>query len=73
MSIDLGYRPDPAPPAEFPVSVIMSWEHAKTLQRLVNAAVKSYEEEVGPIREFEGKIGPARPAGQIGFDQGEEQ
>ena len=65
LSLDLGYRANPAPPGEFPVSAVMTWEQAKQLRGLLDDAIESYESDVGPIRDLGGEIVPARPAGQV--------
>jgi hypothetical protein len=62
LTIDLGYRMTDEPPAEFPVRTVMSWEQAKSLHGLLGESLSWYEETIGPIREFESQIGPAREA-----------
>lgn len=59
--LDLGFRTENAPPTEFPVRTVMSWEQAKALATLLAAAVSEYEEEVGEVREFGEEVLPARP------------
>ncbi len=65
MAIDFGYRADPAPPAEYPVRIVMSWEQARELRLLVDDAIETYKSDFGEIREFEGSIEPARRVGQL--------
>jgi len=62
LTLDLGYRSTAAPPAQFPVRAVMSWEEAKSLRNLLDSAVTEYEQEVGAIREFGSVIGPAQEA-----------
>ena len=65
LTLDLGYRKDDAPPEEFPVRAVMTWEQAKSLANLLGKAVQEYEEEVGEIRDFGLEIGPARSIGEL--------
>lgn len=55
LSLDVGYRSEPGPPDEFPVRLVMTWEQAKILRLLLEDAVDDFEENVGSIREIEGK------------------
>lgn len=54
--VDLGFRTEEAPPPEFPIRVVMSWEQAKGLLMLLEHEIEHYEEEVGPIRDFGGEV-----------------
>jgi hypothetical protein len=65
LTLDLGYRTDDAPPEEFPVRAVMTWEQAKSLSSLLDDAITQYEAEVGEIRDFGFEIGPARPVGEL--------
>lgn len=60
LKLDLGFRANDDPPAEFPVRAVMSWEHAKELHVLLGDAIDEYEQEVGEIRDFGIVTGPAR-------------
>lgn len=73
LTLDLGYRNDDAPPAEFPVRAVMTWEQAKSLAGLLNDAVAQYEAEVGEIRDFGGEVGPARPVGELAAPSADDQ
>lgn len=65
LTLDLGYRTDDAPPPEFPVRAVMTWEHAKSLAELLTDAVHQYETEVGEIRDFGFETGPARSVADL--------
>jgi hypothetical protein len=64
LTLDLGHRCDDAPPEEFPVRAVMTWEQAKMLAKLLDDAVNEYERDVGEIRDLGLEIGPARPVGE---------
>lgn len=59
LTLDLGYgvaaeSPDQIPnPPEWLARVSMSWEHALALTRLLDQAIKQYEEQVGPLPDVE--------------------
>ncbi len=60
VSMDFGYRTTDEPPKDFPVHLVMTWEHAKDLLSLLSNAVEQYTENVGPIRDFGSSITPAK-------------
>lgn len=59
VTLDMGYSvaphsPDQAPiPPDWLARVSMSWEHAATLMRFLENAIKQYEEQVGQLPEVE--------------------
>ena len=59
LSLDFGYRRREGPPQEFPVRVVMSWEHARVLHEIIAVALSDYEEAAGSIRDLGAGIGPA--------------
>ncbi len=60
ISMDFGYRSTENPPKDFPVHLVMTWEHAKDLLLLLDNAVKQYGENVGAIRDLGSEITPAK-------------
>ncbi len=63
VSMDFGYRPTEEPPRDFPVRLVMTWEHAKDVLLLLDNAVKQYGENVGAIRDLGAEVTPAaKPA-----------
>ena len=60
LKMDLGFRANDGPPAEFPIRAVMAWEHAKELHSLLGDAIGDYEQEVGEIRDFGIGTIPAR-------------
>ncbi len=64
VGLDFGYREGPAPPPDtYPVRLVMTWEHARDLKRLLDAAIKEYGTQLGEIRDFGGEVGDARQEG----------
>ncbi len=59
VSMGFGYRLGPTPPKEPAVQLVMTWEHAKDLLLLLGNAIEQYEQQAGPIRDFESTITPA--------------
>jgi hypothetical protein len=59
VSLDLGFAvpgdsPDqPAPAPEWLARMTMSWEHAASLMRILEGAIKQYEDQVGPLPDVE--------------------
>ncbi len=53
LAMDFGYADEPGPPDDFPVRVVMSWEHAKSLADLLAQNIQAYEEDIGEVRNFE--------------------
>lgn len=65
LSLDFGYRRREGPPPEFPVRVVMSWEHAKVLQEVLQTALSDYEEAAGSIRDMGTEIAPAADVPEV--------
>jgi hypothetical protein len=66
MALEFGYSPEGGPPADVPVLVAMTWEHAKALADLLNSNLAAFEAQAGPIRNvFE----PANQGGDDGHDE----
>jgi Protein of unknown function (DUF3467) len=59
LTLDLGYGVPPASPDQPPeppewlARVAMSWEHAATLVRFLENAIKQYEDQVGQLPDVE--------------------
>jgi hypothetical protein len=60
LTFDFGFAPIEGE-LEPLVSVVMTWEEARVLRRIVSDALDRYEEVVGPVRDLEAapKAGPA--------------
>lgn len=50
LTLDLGYRSGGGDgPVEFETRVVMSWEHAKVLSRMIGYLVDDFEGQVAPV------------------------
>ncbi|HEX2087920.1 MAG TPA: DUF3467 domain-containing protein [Solirubrobacteraceae bacterium] len=53
IAIDFAYRARADDPAQPTARVVMSWEHAVSLVKVLNRLIGGYEQEIGPVRDIE--------------------